>query len=119
MKRKLHVIGGGRGVWSLPVRQAVKVNGTTFERASNPHYGGNDAVIISTDANPSPGLSRVCSLAIMPLGARVLISVSDRDTFHEDRHIHYDPHTGHDDRRGAVLPGNGDPACYVECDSCP
>lgn len=59
VKRKLHAIGGGRGMWSLSVRQAVKVNGNTFERLSNPHHGGNDAVIISTDANPSPGLSRV------------------------------------------------------------
>lgn len=46
-------------MWSLAVRQAVKVNGSTYERPSNPHYGGNDAVILSTDANPSPGLSRV------------------------------------------------------------
>ncbi|KAJ3476928.1 hypothetical protein NLI96_g10812 [Meripilus lineatus] len=59
VKRKLHAIGGGRGMWSLPVRQAVKVNGSTFERPSNPHHTSNDAVIISTDANPSPGLSRV------------------------------------------------------------
>lgn len=46
-------------MWSLPVRQAVKVNGATYERPSNPHYALNDAVIISTDANPSPGVSRV------------------------------------------------------------
>ncbi|KAI0088958.1 CPSF A subunit region-domain-containing protein [Irpex rosettiformis] len=59
VKRKLHAIGGGRGVWSLPVRQAVKVNGTTYEKPWNPHYGNNDAVIISTDANPTPGLSRI------------------------------------------------------------
>ncbi|CAL1708463.1 unnamed protein product [Somion occarium] len=58
-KRKLHAIGGGRGMWSLPVRQAVKVNGSTYERPTNPHRTENDAVIISTDANPSPGLSRI------------------------------------------------------------
>ncbi|GJE96309.1 CPSF A subunit region-domain-containing protein [Phanerochaete sordida] len=61
VKRKLHAIGGGRGMWSLAVRQAVKVNGSTYERPSNPHLGGNDAVILSTDANPSPGLSRIAS----------------------------------------------------------
>ncbi|KIP11832.1 hypothetical protein PHLGIDRAFT_98931 [Phlebiopsis gigantea 11061_1 CR5-6] len=61
VKRKLHAIGGGRGMWSLAVRQAVRVGGSTYERPSNPHHGGNDAVIISTDANPSPGLSRIAS----------------------------------------------------------
>ncbi|KAH8089926.1 CPSF A subunit region-domain-containing protein [Cristinia sonorae] len=61
VKRKLHIIGGGRGMWSLPVRQPVKVNGATYERPANPHHSVNDAVIISTDANPSPGLSRIAS----------------------------------------------------------
>lgn len=42
-------------MWSLPVRQAMKVSGGTLERPSSQ----NDSVIISTDANPSPGLSRV------------------------------------------------------------
>ncbi|KAI0366045.1 hypothetical protein BV20DRAFT_1115505 [Pilatotrama ljubarskyi] len=58
-KRKLHAIGGGRGMWSLPVRQPVKVSGGTFERPANPFHAENDSVIISTDANPAPGLSRV------------------------------------------------------------
>ena len=58
-KRKLHAIGGGRGMWSLPIRQQVKTGGTTFERPSNPFHADNDTVIISTDANPSPGSSRV------------------------------------------------------------
>lgn len=48
-------------MWSLAVRQAVKVNGSTYEKPSNPHTGGHDAVILSTDANPSPGFSRVSS----------------------------------------------------------
>ncbi|KAI0784088.1 CPSF A subunit region-domain-containing protein [Abortiporus biennis] len=61
VKRKLHAIGGGRGMWSLAVRQAVKVNGSTYERPTNPHHTDNDAVIISTDANPTPGLSRISS----------------------------------------------------------
>lgn len=59
MKRKLHVIGGGRGVWALPIRQAVKVNGSTFERPTNSLRSEVSSVIMSTDANPSPGLSRV------------------------------------------------------------
>ena len=57
-KRKLHAIGGGRGLWSLRIRQQVKTSGATFERPSNLD-SDNDTVIISTDANPSPGLSRV------------------------------------------------------------
>ncbi|KAI0938339.1 hypothetical protein AcW1_001910 [Taiwanofungus camphoratus] len=61
IKRKLHAIGGGRGMWSLPVRQAVKVNGATYERPVNPFHSENDSIIISTDANPSPGLSRIAS----------------------------------------------------------
>ncbi|THH20311.1 hypothetical protein EW146_g1016 [Bondarzewia mesenterica] len=60
-KRKLHAIGGARGVWSLPVRQAVKVNGVSYERPTNPFHSDNDSVIISTDANPSPGLSRIAT----------------------------------------------------------
>ncbi|KAI0052046.1 hypothetical protein FA95DRAFT_1593031 [Auriscalpium vulgare] len=58
-KRKLHAIGGARGVWSLPVRQAVKVNGVSYDLPSNPFHSENDSVLISTDANPSPGLSRI------------------------------------------------------------
>ncbi|THG98888.1 hypothetical protein EW026_g3366 [Hermanssonia centrifuga] len=61
VKRNLRTIGGGRGMWSFPVRQAVRVNGSTYERPSNPHHGGNDTVILCTDANPSPGASRIAS----------------------------------------------------------
>jgi cleavage and polyadenylation specificity factor subunit 1 len=57
-----HIIGGARGVWSISVRQPVKVNGLSPERPVNPYQYENDSVIISTDANPSPGLSRVYSL---------------------------------------------------------
>ncbi|KAI0777316.1 CPSF A subunit region-domain-containing protein [Trametes elegans] len=60
-KRKLHAIGGGRGMWSLPVRQPVKVSGGTFERPAKPYHAENDSVIISTDANPTPGLSRIAT----------------------------------------------------------
>ncbi|KAH9830080.1 CPSF A subunit region-domain-containing protein [Rhodofomes roseus] len=58
-KRKIHAIGGARGMWSLPVRQPVKVNGSTFERPANPFHTDKDTLIISTDATPSPGLSRI------------------------------------------------------------
>ncbi|KAI0699171.1 CPSF A subunit region-domain-containing protein [Cerioporus squamosus] len=60
-KRKLHAIGGGRGMWSLPIRQSVKSNGGTFDKPTNPLRGEFDTVIISTDANPSPGLSRIAT----------------------------------------------------------
>jgi cleavage and polyadenylation specificity factor subunit 1 len=46
-------------MWSLPVRQSVKVNGVTYQRPANPYQVENDSIIMSTDANPSPGLSRV------------------------------------------------------------
>ncbi|KAK7451137.1 mRNA cleavage and polyadenylation factor subunit [Stygiomarasmius scandens] len=56
-KRKLHAIGGARGMWSLPIRQPLKAAGpSTFGKA-----GEQDTLIISTDANPSPGLSRIAS----------------------------------------------------------
>lgn len=47
-------------MWSLPVRQHVTVNGVSYERPSSQYQSENDSVILSTDANPSPGLSRVC-----------------------------------------------------------
>ncbi|KAI0754932.1 CPSF A subunit region-domain-containing protein [Daedaleopsis nitida] len=60
-KRKLHAIGGGRGMWSLPIRQPVKVSGGALEKSSNASRTENDTVIISTDANPAPGLSRIAT----------------------------------------------------------
>lgn len=58
-KRKLHIIGGARGLWALPIRQPVKASGISYEKAMNPHQTENDTLILSTDANPSPGVSRV------------------------------------------------------------
>ncbi|EJD05583.1 cleavage factor protein [Fomitiporia mediterranea MF3/22] len=58
-KRKLHAVGGARGIWCIPVRQSLKVNGS--ERSRNLLPGSSevvDTVIVSTDANPSPGLTR-------------------------------------------------------------
>ncbi|KAL0957913.1 hypothetical protein HGRIS_000094 [Hohenbuehelia grisea] len=60
-KRKLHAIGGARGVWSLPIRQPVKANGISYERPANPFHTENDTLIISTDATPPPGLSRIAT----------------------------------------------------------
>ncbi|KAF8500474.1 CPSF A subunit region-domain-containing protein [Russula emetica] len=57
-KRKLHAIGGARGLWSLPVRTAVKVNGVPYDRPANPYHAENDSLILGTDAIPSPGFSR-------------------------------------------------------------
>ncbi|KAI6016186.1 CPSF A subunit region-domain-containing protein [Pisolithus marmoratus] len=63
VKRKLHILGGARGIWSFPVRQSHRVNGTSYEKVANPFVSERDTVIISTDANPSPGVSRVATRA--------------------------------------------------------
>ncbi|KAF5380083.1 hypothetical protein D9615_006209 [Tricholomella constricta] len=60
-KRKLHAIGGARGMWSLPIRQPARTSGISHEHAINPHQADNDTLILSTDANPSPGLSRIAA----------------------------------------------------------
>ncbi|KAF8555471.1 hypothetical protein OG21DRAFT_1496241 [Imleria badia] len=63
-KRKLHVLGGARGIWSIPVRQSHRVNGTSYEKTSGGLFAGeNDSIVISTDANPSPGVSRIATRA--------------------------------------------------------
>ncbi|KAJ6612805.1 CPSF A subunit region-domain-containing protein [Mycena sp. CBHHK59/15] len=58
-KRKLLGIGGARGMWSLPIRQPLKASGSSVERAPDPLQAENDSLIISTDAIPSPGSSRL------------------------------------------------------------
>lgn len=59
-KRKLHVLGGARGIWSIPVRQSHRVNGTSYEKTSGGLFSAeSDTIVLSTDANPSPGVSRV------------------------------------------------------------
>ncbi|GLB39375.1 putative CPSF A subunit region [Lyophyllum shimeji] len=57
-KRKLHAIGGARGMWSLPIRQPARTSGISHEHAV---IAENDTLILSTDANPSPGLSRIAT----------------------------------------------------------
>ncbi|KAF8156589.1 CPSF A subunit region-domain-containing protein [Crassisporium funariophilum] len=63
MKRKLHIIGGARGLWSLPIRQSVRASGISYEKPVNPFQADNDTLILSTDINPSPGLSRIAMRA--------------------------------------------------------
>jgi cleavage and polyadenylation specificity factor subunit 1 len=71
VKRKLHAIGGGRGMWSLPIRQ----------RVNDPFEVNHDTVVLSTDVNPSPGLSRVClSLFFATFSVLTLILISRLET---------------------------------------
>ncbi|KZV86543.1 hypothetical protein EXIGLDRAFT_712088 [Exidia glandulosa HHB12029] len=58
VKRKLHKLSGNGGVWSFPVRRAMKVAGMNIERPSGPGTDW-DTVVVSSDTFPSPGLSRV------------------------------------------------------------
>ncbi|KAF9486143.1 hypothetical protein BDN70DRAFT_870239 [Pholiota conissans] len=58
-KRKLHAIGGARGLWSLPIRQSVRASGISYEKVMNPYHTEPDTLILSTDINPSPGFSRI------------------------------------------------------------
>jgi cleavage and polyadenylation specificity factor subunit 1 len=59
--RKLHVLGGARGIWLLPVRQSQRVNGLSYEKATGPFSVEIDTMIISTDANPMPGVLRIAT----------------------------------------------------------
>ncbi|KAF7292889.1 Cleavage and polyadenylation specific protein [Mycena indigotica] len=54
VKRKLHALGGTRGIWSLPIRAITKSAGDNGDPQSQ-----NDTLLISTDATPTPGLSRL------------------------------------------------------------
>ncbi|KAG6899927.1 hypothetical protein C0993_005229 [Termitomyces sp. T159_Od127] len=72
-KRKLHAIGGARGMWSLPIRQTVKTGGISYEHAMDPYHSENDTLILSTDVNPSPGLSRIATRA-----AKADVSITTR-----------------------------------------
>jgi len=66
-------------MWSLPIRQPSKNSGTSFER---PVQVENDTLILSTDANPSPGLSRVSVLSglkVSLVGLAKVDSVTPQD----------------------------------------
>ncbi len=58
MKKKVHVVGGARGVWSLPIRQTARSNAAS-SRSHAAMQQDMDSVLVSTDAIPSPGLTRV------------------------------------------------------------
>ncbi|TFK16893.1 hypothetical protein FA15DRAFT_650709 [Coprinopsis marcescibilis] len=58
-KKKLLALGGSRGLWSLPVRLGGKVGG-----AVRGVEGMWDTVVLSTDATPSPGLSRIATRVV-------------------------------------------------------
>ncbi|KAF9448151.1 hypothetical protein P691DRAFT_801258 [Macrolepiota fuliginosa MF-IS2] len=54
-KRKILTISGSRGIWSLPIRQPLRNNNTSYAGQDN------DTLILSTDINPSPGSSRIAT----------------------------------------------------------
>ena len=56
MKREVRAIGGSRGVWSLSIRPGSKPSDLGQNSASSTDH---DSIIVSTDASPAPGLSRV------------------------------------------------------------
>jgi cleavage and polyadenylation specificity factor subunit 1 len=51
-------------MWSLPIRQSVRTSGGISNE--KPSQTENDTLIISTDSNPSPGVSRVSIVASRP-----------------------------------------------------
>jgi cleavage and polyadenylation specificity factor subunit 1 len=113
LKRKLHIIGGGRGMWSFPVRQSVNVNGVAYDRPANPYRPEHDTIIVSTDANPSPGLSRVRIKFLTHSSHLTYGVIPDRRTFNKGRHHHYNSHLRDHYRCRTFLPGNCYPARHV------
>ena len=63
-------------MWSLSIRQPLKTPGNTLERPFDPMQAENDSLIISTDVNPSPGLSRVIFFSARVLAASDLTKSS-------------------------------------------
>jgi cleavage and polyadenylation specificity factor subunit 1 len=72
-------------MWSLPIRQPSRTAGNTPERPLDPLQGDNDSLIISTDVNPSPGLSRVNDFS--------LTVVADADLYEITQLAHRGPKT--------------------------
>ncbi|KIJ27344.1 hypothetical protein M422DRAFT_271488 [Sphaerobolus stellatus SS14] len=58
MKREVRAIGGSRGVWSLSIRPGSKSSDLGPGSGSSADH---DSIIVSTDASPAPGLSRMAS----------------------------------------------------------
>jgi cleavage and polyadenylation specificity factor subunit 1 len=69
LKKKLHALGGGKGMWALSLRKPALATekGKEKERSKErerkhsveAEAGELMVAVLSTDANPSPGLSRV------------------------------------------------------------
>ncbi|KAJ3853994.1 CPSF A subunit region-domain-containing protein [Lentinula lateritia] len=64
-KKRMHILGGTKGLWSFALQKKVeKGSGTGHHNGTGNNNGGERdtkdvMMIISTDANPSPGFSRV------------------------------------------------------------
>ncbi|KAJ3912750.1 CPSF A subunit region-domain-containing protein [Lentinula edodes] len=64
-KKRMHILGGTKGLWSFALQKKVeKGSGTGHHNGTGNSNGGERdtkdvMMIISTDANPSPGFSRV------------------------------------------------------------
>ncbi|PPQ82730.1 hypothetical protein CVT26_000474 [Gymnopilus dilepis] len=64
LKRKIHLIGGARGLWALPVRvREGRGGGVVVEKGLAGTAQGQevDTMVLSTDGTPSPGLSRIAT----------------------------------------------------------
>ncbi|KAJ4491198.1 CPSF A subunit region-domain-containing protein [Lentinula edodes] len=64
-KKRMHILGGTKGLWSFALQKKVeKGSGTGHHNGTGNSNGGERdtkdvMMIISTDANPSPGFSRI------------------------------------------------------------
>lgn len=115
-KRKLHAIGGARGLWSLPVRTAVKVNGVPYDRPANPYHAENDSLILGTDVIPSPGFSRVRMPPLSFSTARPYVDAGPVwNTYPQGGHYDHNSRPGRHCWCLSVLPRHCDPTCAVKC----
>ena len=99
-------------MWSLPIRQSVRTSGgVSYEKPSQTE---NDTLIISTDSNPSPGVSRVSIVANHP-GFEVNGVITDCKAICQGRCHRHNPYSGHNDWLWTFLPANGNPSGYDKC----
>lgn len=68
-KRKLPVIGGSQGIWSISVKRSTNAN---MDKANS---DGRHTMILSTNATPAPGLSRVSNMASSQSRSRLVSHV--------------------------------------------
>ena len=104
-------------MWSLPIRQSVKASGISYERAVNPYQSENDSLIISTDASPSPGLSRV-SMVYWSYIQFSNSKVVDCQPHDKERYFDYGSYTRYYDWGCSVLPTYCDTSCDDKRDPC-